>query len=505
MSRLGNWLEQMEELLKARKRAGIPSSAVDAMNAHFGAAHYGDRQEVAHWINENGGEKAIYDRLQNPVEGSMEHKAKLFIGESRSLRRVTSDRAKHAALHTDSITGPISETDRAHHAHLWAAYHEHVEHKAGGIADEDADEYGASRVAPKSRVPIQQKANHIEFRDDAVAREGHSPYHSMNDIRALHRTVHAMADQFTPHELNHFHVMHDALHEREASHQVVFGDRLRFKPSWSSIEPAALGVMHKAAQMMHHTNDDHARLVGATGAALRAQETHPAPYRSRGEDQKWKGRQGYPALHPAGSPLETELYGTMDALYKQRGKGERKQAPTAKPTVAPPSAAPSAVTIKNEDGSTQSMSHADVIASERAKMLARRALNKSLEAHFAKATSLAEEDPIAYPAIRLQDGTVVTGEHNHAHAARQALAAGHSKQAVTRALLIDKHGAGFVTKSGKYLPRHEAFQVAAAHDQLKPGSKEELERMSSPEMDSGDVLWRRSFAELTDYVRGLAA
>lgn len=511
---------------------GFSSDTIRALDEAYGPSPLGDRHETAQWIHDNGGRtKSLRDRIADAAPGTMEHRAKHLISEVQGHTRSASVKKRFMAVHTDSLQGLIDPENLAHHAEAWASYHEHLENKPGGVPDLDVDEYGAARKAPRNDAPIQQRANHIHLRDREVAKAGYAPYHTLEDMSMLKRAVHATADQFTPQELNHFRVMHEAIKLHARSHADTFGDKRPFLPSWSSMEPMALSVAHRAAKSMHHVNDDHARLAGVTGAALAAQEKVQAP-RATIRVTSWRQRMTYPALHPKGSELDQMAQSEMAKHYASRGAGERKAKesapvmPTAKPlaqlstgSVASPveSKADEARRMfqeemaKRKNRKLEPLQHQFEKAEPRLLTYSRvhlpnpsgrkkgagdeGSLSKALftaAEQRAAAQSDTDDESLAYPALRLRDGSVITGQGHHMHAALNAMKQGHSKAEVSHALLADPNGSGFVTTKGRYLPRKEAFQLAIKQGQLKAGAKDEMDRLHSQTLESGDVNFRRS-------------
>lgn len=538
------WHRLCADLLKGRVPKGFSSDTIRALDEAHGPSPLGDRHETAQWILENGGRtKGLQERIANAIPGTMEHRAKHLISEVQGHTRSASVKKRFMAVHTDSLQGLIDPENLAHHAEAWASYHEHLENKLGGVPDLDVDEYGSARKAPRNEVPIQQRANHIHLRDREVAKAGYAPYHTLEDMSTLKRAVHATADQFTPQELNHFRVMHEAIKLHARSHADTFGDKRSFLPSWSSMEPMALSVAHRAAKSLHHVNDDHARLAGVTGAALAAQEKVQAP-RATIRVTSWRQRMTYPALHPKGSELDQMAQSEMAKHYASRGTGERKATPApigppAKPLVhletlspskpanapanAPASAADDARRLyaeemaKRKNRKLEPSQHQFVRDSEpehrpllnpglhlprlsyRTKGAGgdgplSKALFTEAELRTAAKQSDTDDESLAYPALRLRDGSVITGQGHHMHAALNAMKQGHSKAEVSHALLADPNGTGFVTTKGRYLPRKAAFQMALKQGQIKAGAMEELTRMQSHTLESGDVNFRRSLA-----------
>ena len=130
------------------------------------------------------------------------------------------------------------------------------------------------------------------------------------------------------------------------------------------------------------------------------------------------------------------------------------------------------------------------------------------------AKSLDGHDPIVAPAIRLHTGHVITAprypvddpRHDptpiHGDAAVHALQIGHNKSHVTAALLRPS-GTGFVTRSGKYIPRREAIPHALAHDQVQADPRH-IERLRQQyaagkedvSLDSGDLAFAKAIPRI---------
>lgn len=112
-------------------------------------------------------------------------------------------------------------------------------------------------------------------------------------------------------------------------------------------------------------------------------------------------------------------------------------------------------------------------------------------------------DPITAPAVRLQSGEVFAGTKNHVSAARAAIAAGHDQKRLSVTLLLNPQATGYVTRSGRYLPREQAFEHVQRHGQWSPHmNSANVRRMDQRRrqgktigLDSGDIHFYRPALE----------
>lgn len=345
MLRFTSLFEDLLSLEKARKKVDLHKLASD-MDSSLGPwpKEMGARAEAVEHVLKFGRSQSL--QLKDAAPGTPEHKAYTFVRDARAHAAKKSPAvvsSRKASFGTDSLEGPIDKEHIDHYANVWSDHHFNLENKTSAKST-DAE---TGRLVTRSGRKIQARSLVVTRRMNHMSGAGAKDLiASSDDLDTIHSGVDRaiQAGKVPVADANRYHVMRATLKRAESRHKESYPG-VPFKPSYASMDTAALRTMRTGLDHLHETGFAGARerLTPSVSAALASHDAHPFVDPSR----KSAAVTGfaYPALHKIGS---TQHSGQQDAISRQRKRLDTARGFTSEPgpKSAPAKAAPAAAAPK---------------------------------------------------------------------------------------------------------------------------------------------------------------
>lgn len=322
MSALRAWYWHCVDLFKARKAKDLGNMAKE-MDDTLGAwpSEMGSRAEALEHVEKFGRQASLAFKDAKP--GTPEHKAFMFMADTKKMARRNSMRNPVLA-DNDTLTGRLDTAHMKHYAEAFASHHDLLEHSPSALQH---DEVEGARAMPVHGGVVQKRALTVEQRNRAMMSEKHSPWHTMEDLDALHAGVQQAIGQgkVSEADANRYVVMRAALQLNAQRHENSYPG-LKHRPSWGAIDTTALKVMQIGAEHLPQVgmSDVQQRLSPVLATAMRVHEAHPWLERKQGKGQRDRAAFAYPKLHPLGSGAHAKQEAWRSAWLGQMGKNRNK-------------------------------------------------------------------------------------------------------------------------------------------------------------------------------------